>query len=258
MTFGNALAKLRRSRGWSQEELANRAGISQRHVSFLETGRSQPGQAALAKLARAMALKGWEQRALFRPLTGREDSPPRAKLDAALPEGFLERLSIWPACTFKPDGTLVQSNAALDDLLDYVAGGEDLWAKTAAPDGPNMYDLVFHPEGLIRWMDDPEQVIPETLRRLRIEASHNAALARAVTRFEAYPSVRRWGAGLGDPPSVLQETYRFNGQSLSVISVLSSIASPGEYDIASLRIETFVPADEASVQFLVSRARPTG
>jgi transcriptional regulator with XRE-family HTH domain len=253
MDFGIVLARLRRARGWSQEELAHKAELSQRHVSFLETGRSQPGQTALAKITKAMGLKGWEQRSLMRSLTKEPDLERPAKIEASLPDGFLERLSIWPACTFRPDGSLVQSNTALDALLAYAGGGEDLWTETAANGVPNLYDLVFHPKGLIRWMINPEVVIPETLRRLRIEACHKVALAEALKRFEAYPCVQQCGQGLSDPPALLEEAYRMPGeQTLTVVSVLSSIASPGEYDLASLRIESFVPADEVSIQILSS------
>ena len=257
MEFGIALAQLRRARGWSQEELAHKAQISQRHVSFLETGRSKPGQAALAKLTRALALKGWEQRTLMRSLTDTPKAPDKSAGQAALPPGFLERLSHWPACTFQADGSLVQSNAALDALLHYAGGGENLWAATSGDGNRNLYDLTLHPRGLVRWMVNPETVIPETLRRLRIEASHKPELNSAIKRFEAYPSVQQHGAGLGDPPALLEEAYRMpGGQTLRVVSVLSSIASPGEVDLASLRIESFVPADEASVQILNSLVPP--
>ena len=256
MEFGNVLARLRRDRGWSQEELANRAGLSQRHISFLETGRSQPGQAALAKLARAMALKAWEQRALFRPLTHAQGRTAETQPQAALPPGFFDRFTPWPACTFQPDGTLVQSNGTLDALLAHAGSGEDLWRLTAANGVANIYDLVFHPKGLIRWMENPEEVIPETLRRLRVEASHIPSLDAAVKRFESYPGVAKWTPCFSDPPSVLEERYRLRHGTLSVISVLSSIASPGEYGLASLRIETFVPADEQSVRLINSIAPP--
>ena len=176
---------------------------------------------------------------------------------ATLPTGFLERLSVWPTCTFKSDGSVVESNSALNALLRHVSGGRDLWADTAYKGQANLFDLTFHPEGLIQWMVNPEAVIPETLRRLRIEASRNANLASALSRFEAYPCVQEMGAGLSDPPPLLEEISRMPGdKTLRMISVLSSIASPGEYDLASLRIETFVPADEASVQILSSLALP--
>ncbi|EAQ29607.1 hypothetical protein NAP1_02505 [Erythrobacter sp. NAP1] len=256
MEFGNILARLRRDRGWSQEELAMRADLSQRHISFLETGRSKPGQSALAKLAKAMALRAWEQRALFRPLAGGRTELSAPEHTASLPQGFFERLSPWPACTFEPDGTLVQSNAALDTLLTYAGGGEDLWQATAADGKANMYDLVFHPDGLIRWMENPEEVIPETLRRLRIEASHFPSLSATIARFESYPAVAKWTARLSDPPSVLEERYTLRGETLRVISVLSSIASPGEFGLAALRIEAFVPADDQSAALISSIAPP--
>lgn len=254
MEFGNTLAKLRRDRGWSQEELANRAGVSQRHISFLETGRSQPGQAALAKLARAMALKAWEQKALFQPLTQSQERAEPPDKQTKLPAGFFERLSPWPACTFHPDGTLVQSNSVLDALLSHASGGQDLWALTSHDSVSNMYDLVFHPRGLIKWMENPEEVVPETLRRLRIEASHAPSLNNLIERLKRYPSVAKWGERLSDPPPILEERYRLKGGSLSVVSVLSSIAAPGEYSLASLRIETFVPADVQSVDLIRSIA----
>ncbi|MEM1195978.1 MAG: helix-turn-helix domain-containing protein [Pseudomonadota bacterium] len=254
MDFGIELARLRRAREWSQEELAARAQLSQRHVSFLETGRSQPGPAALAKLTRAMALKAWEQRALLRTLTAPEDRPAATSRDSQLPDGFLERLSVWPTCAFRPDGTLVESNTALDALLAFASGGRDLWADTAYRGRANLYDLTFHPKGLIRWMANPQEVVPETLRRLRIEATRNADLVATLKRFEAYPSVREWGRELDDPPAVLTERYRLKAGTPSVVCVVSSIASPGELELAALRIETFVPADEASVALLSSLA----
>lgn len=258
MDFGIELARLRRAREWSQEELADRAQLSQRHVSFLETGRSQPGPAALAKLTRAMALKAWEQRALLRTLTAPEDRPATASRNAQLPDGFLETLSVWPACAYQPDGTLVESNAALDALLGFASGGRDLWADTSYKGRANLFDLTFHPKGLIRWMANPQEVIPETLRRLRIEAAQNADLVATLKRFEAYPSVREWGRELDDPPPVLIERYRVRDATLSVICVVSSIASPGEFELASLRIETFAPADAASAALLRALSDPSG
>ncbi|MEM7690128.1 MAG: helix-turn-helix domain-containing protein [Pseudomonadota bacterium] len=257
MAFGIVLARLRHARGWSQEELAHKSGLSQRHVSFLETGRSQPGSSALAKLTGAMALKGWEQRSLMASLAPEKDREAPTPNASTLPKDFLERLSHCPGCVFTPDGTLVQTNRALDALLDYAGESNDLWAVTAQGASPNLYDLTLHPNGLVRWMENPEVVVPETIRRLRIEALQTPELGDALSRFESYPSVQQYGTGLADPPALLSERYRMpNGETLTVISVLSSIASPGEYDLATLRIETFVPADDASAAIIRSLAPP--
>lgn len=253
MAFGPALARLRRSRGLSQEALADAAGLSQRHVSFLETGRARPGQRSLAALIAALALRGWEQRTLVdalapQPPAGTEtpDAP-----DPALVTLLAERLSPWPAYAFRPDGTLLAANRALGRLLETAAPGENLWAATAPAGGPNIYDLVFHPAGLGRWLENPEAVIPETLRRLRIEAAQDRSLTPVLRRIERYPAVQSLAARaqLSAPP-VLVERYHLREAVLSVISVISHLASPGEYELDGLRLETFLPADAASERLL--------
>lgn len=246
MTFGAALARLRRDRGWSQEALALRAGLSQRHISFLETGRAQPGDRALRKLVAALALRGWEQRSLLAALApvARHDAAPVH--DPALIAQLTERLSPWPAYAYQPDGTLVSANRAMQSLLRRAAPGEDLWQETAPPSGPNIYDLALHPRGLARFMVNPEQVVSETLRRLRIDAAVNPTLVSVTRRVEAYPASRAAAVGSHMPPAVLVERYALRNNILSVISIISHLASPGEFELATLRIENFVPADTTS------------
>lgn len=251
MTFGLTLARLRRARGWSQEALALRAGLSQRHVSFLETGRARPGQGSLTKLAQALALKAWEQREFLQTIAPLSAESAVCMPDTALVAALMERFSPWPAYAFRPDGSLVGTNAPLRALLSFASPDEDLWQSTAPGDGPNVYDLVFHPHGLIRWMENPEQVIPETLRRLRIEAFHTPSLLPALHRMETYPSARIESRPGVLPPSVLIERYGIGGEVLAIISVLSHLASPGELSLDQLRIESFVPADTDSERFMM-------
>ena len=176
MEFGPTLARYRRSRSWSQEVLAHRAGVSQRHLSFLETGRSLPGQRSLRRLIEALALRGWEQRALLEALapTPLQDCAPAP--DGASIAHLGERLSPWPAYAFQPDGTLLLANQALTKMLAWAAPGDDLWQTTAPPVGANVYDLALHPDGLVRWMDNPSEVVSKTIRRLRIEAASDLTI----------------------------------------------------------------------------------
>lgn len=251
MTFGSTLARLRRARGWSQEALAFRAGLSQRHVSFLETGRAQPGQGSLAKLAEALALKAWEHRELLQTIAPMANEPAVSPPDIALVAALMERFSPWPAYAFRPDGSQLGTNASLRGLLRLASPDEDIWTVTA-PDGrPNIYDLVFHPRGLVGFMENPQEVIPETLRRLRIEAAHSPSLLPVLRRIEAYPSARIKPPPGTPPPPVLIERYRIGGERLAIISVLSLLASPGELALDQLRIESFVPADADSERLIL-------
>ncbi len=250
MAFGPALARLRRSRSWSQEELAQLAGISQRHLSFLETGRSLPGQRSLRRLIEALALRGWEQRTLLEALAPSALQPVASAPDDALIEYLTEGLSQWPSYAFRPDGTLLFANCAMAGLLSWAAPGEDLWQLTAPPDGANVYDLALHPMGLVRWMDNPDDVVPETIRRLRIEAAGDSTIVPVLNRVEAFPAARAQDRGKGLPPSVLIERYRIGERVLSLIPVVSHLASPGEIELDRLRIEIFMPADAESERIL--------
>lgn len=253
MAFGIALARLRRSRSWSQEELAHRAGVSQRHLSFLETGRSLPGQRSLRRLIEALALRGWEQRTLLEALAPAPLPICTPTEDDALIAHLTERLSLWPAYAFRPDGTLLFANRAMKDLLVWAAPDEDLWRMTAPPEGANVYDLALHPNGLVRWMVNPEAVVPETIRRLRIEAASDPTVMPVIKRVEAYPAANTASRGDALPPLVLIERYRIGDRMLSVIPVVSRLASPGEVELDRLRIEVFVPADAESEEIVARR-----
>lgn len=250
MTFGQTLAGLRRARGWSQEMLAHRAGLSQRHISFLETGRSQPGAASSRKLIKAMALKAWEHRmwiASISPDAAQESSWAH---EQEFVESFVERMTPWPAQAFKPDGSLIAINRPMRKLLCIAAPNEDLWTVTGGLNGANIYDLVFHPQGLIRWMINPREVIPETLRRLRVEASNEPGIVPVLKRMESYDTAQQFRSPDTIPSRILTERYRVGDKAFGVISVLSHLASPGEISLDLLRVESFVPADDLSADFL--------
>ncbi|MGB7405632.1 MAG: helix-turn-helix domain-containing protein [Pacificimonas sp.] len=250
MSFGQTLAALRRARGWSQETLALRAGLSQRHISFLETGRSQPGSRSLRNLTRAMALKGWEHRSLLATISYGEIKDVSPAHESAFIRDLLKRMTIWPAYAFEPDGSLVAMNDLMKRLIKWASPNEDLWQTTSSPDGPNIYDFVFHPRGLCRWLRNPETVLSETLRRLRVEASHLPELGAAVERVQAYPSIRQLKTEDIAPPSMLVEEYQINGQRIAIVSLLSHLASSGEVTLDRLRFESFVPIDCDSERLL--------
>lgn len=171
--------------------------------------------------------------------------------DGALIAYLIERLSPWPAYAFQPDGTLLFANRALSELLAWAAPGEDLWQTTAPPEGANVYDLALHPNGLVRWMDKSSDVAPETIRRLRIEAASDPTITPVVSRVEAYPAGKTANRSAVLPPSVLIERYRIGERVLSVIPVVSHLASPGEIELDRLRIEIFMPADTESEKMIL-------
>src|SRR5215470_10501997 len=63
--FAGELRRWRQSRRWSQLELALRAGTTQRHLSFMEHGRSMPGRTMVVRLAESLELTLRERNALL-------------------------------------------------------------------------------------------------------------------------------------------------------------------------------------------------
>lgn len=216
--FGLTLARYRRAARLSQEELGLRCDLSQRHISFLETGRSQPGNGALRKLVGGLGLSGSEAAALLaaaglraarRPL--RWDDMAMAPIRASL-DRMLIKHEPWPSYVFAADGTVLQRNAGIDDLLDWLSPGVCLWRLTG-PDGrPNIFDLSLHPSGVVQWLSKPALTVPHILRRLRRAARDDAGARRTLARVCRYPAAASAGIGeddaAGDPDAVVAETTR--------------------------------------------------
>src|SRR5215218_3073624 len=84
--FPDELRRWRNSRRWSQLELALRAGTTQRHLSFMEQGRSAPGRTMVVRLAETLELSLRERNALLLA----------AGYAPLFPESGLDDESLWP------------------------------------------------------------------------------------------------------------------------------------------------------------------
>src|ERR687892_2437627 len=147
--FPTELRRWRTVRGLSQLELAIRADTTQRHVSFVEQGRSRPGRNVVVRLAESLDLTLRERNELLlaagfapafpeSPLDDAALRPVREALDTIL-DGHLP----YPAMVVRPHGVLVAANRAFD--LFY----EDVDPALLAPP-VNMFRLALHPDGMAR------------------------------------------------------------------------------------------------------------
>jgi transcriptional regulator with XRE-family HTH domain len=143
-SFGNVLRHCRGSAGLSQMALALEAGISARHLSFLESGRAAPGRGVVAKLAAALRLAETARNALFAsagfaPLPGREeDRPERAEALARLIQNF----DPHPSALAGPGGRICVVNRGMQALHAALTGSHaELGGMTAA-------ELALGPSGL--------------------------------------------------------------------------------------------------------------
>ena len=144
---GTMLRDWRQRRRLSQLDLALEAGVSARHLSFIETGRSKPSAEMLAGLAEQLEIPLRERNALllaagYAPVFAEsrlDDEALRPVRDAL--HGILKGHMPYPALVAATGGRLVAANAATD-LLTTGAAAELL-------DPPvNALRLMVHPDGM--------------------------------------------------------------------------------------------------------------
>jgi transcriptional regulator with XRE-family HTH domain len=250
--FPSELRRWRTARRMSQLDLAVRAGTTQRHLSFIEQGRSRPGRSLVMRLAESIDLTLRERNALLlaagfapvfpeSPLDDAALRPVREALDTIL-DGHLP----YPAIVVRPHGILVTANRAFDVFNEGV--DPTLLAPPA-----NMFRHALHPNGLApRVHNLPEwgRHITEHLRAL-LAQSPDPALEELLAELESYlPPMPDEAGVLGF--AVPLELASADGD-LRLITTITSFATATDVTLAELQLEAFLPADEATAEMLRRR-----
>ncbi|MGQ0619750.1 MAG: helix-turn-helix domain-containing protein [Panacagrimonas sp.] len=250
--FGRLLRECRRTRRLSQLDLALNAEVSQRHLSFLESGRARPSRDMVVLLAQALDLP-LDTRNRLLNAAGFAQLYPRRSLDAGamLPvrmalERMLAAHEPFPAVVVDRAWNLVMSNRAAPKLFALLGGLEAMSARVG---GTNLLRLTLHPQGLRPFIANFEEMaVPLLARTAREAADHPAldALLQEVLRYPGLPARSRvvdWAAPM---LPVLPTRFVVGGVELSLISTLTSFGTPLDETADELRIENLFPADEAS------------
>lgn len=240
--FGKTLKSLRRERGFSQVELASRIGSTQRHVSFLETGRAQPSRYMIQRVERELALPIGRAQVLYEtagfasPYRCRaEDSPD--VLDALnLIETRL--LANWPFPAFVLDKrwTVLRMNSTAKLFLSDFADGRN--------EPANLF-RIFASDGFRQRVLNWEEAAPIFAARLFKQAAEDHEMA------EILEQVRSSGFLDGLDESYRKETPVFvpvellgpNETRLRLTSLLGQLASVQDAVIEGMTIELMVPMD---------------
>jgi len=254
-TFSDQLRRWRQARGSSQLDLAGEAGVSARHLSFLETGRAKPSRDMVGRLAEALDLTlrahndlllsaGFAPRFGARPLDDLDLEEARRALQ------FLLRMhEPYPAFVVDGEWTIVMQNAAQDRQFNL------LLPKGVDRQRLNALDLVFEPglmrERIVNWPD----VATAVLRRLRRQLASRADDARLQGLWQKVcgsPGVAELPQNFAADHSPILVPVRIDhdGRILSWFSTLAVFGATGEITLEELVIESFFPADEATRRFV--------
>lgn len=259
----SVLQQVRKQPRWSQLELSFRLGVSQRHVSFVESGRAKPSRgllmAWLNELDAPLALRNHALlQAGYAPAYGSApiDDPALAEANGAL-EHLLRAHDPMPALVLDARWNVVRLNRGgrwlASVLLPSVA------VDAAAP--LNLLDALAHPDGLTRLVVNLQDVGPAMLARLRQEAVVHPALTPKVEAFAAVlrarlgPQATLHGGWLQPAAPVLTTRYATVVGELAFFSMFTTFGTPQEITLASLRVEHLFAADAATRAALEAHVR---
>jgi len=258
-TAGEYLRSWRQHRRMSQLAFSLEAEISQRHLSFVESGRSNPSREMLMHLAERLDVPLRERNAM---LLAAGYAPVYAERPLAAPEMTAARQAIelvlkghepFPALVVDRHWQLVAHNAALAPLLTVVDA-------TLLQPPVNVLRLSLHPQGLAPRIANLAEWRAHLLERLRhqIAATQDPVLAELLKELAAYPAHGTLAAIHAAPPvdhgGVLVPLSLVTDAGLmSFISTTMVFGTPRDITLSELALEAFFPANAETAEYMRRR-----
>jgi transcriptional regulator with XRE-family HTH domain len=257
--LGPLLAGWRKRRGLTQLELASTAGVSTRHLSFLETGRARASRELVLHLAEHLDVPLRERNRLLLA-AGFAPTYPETPIDAPEMDTVRDAIDLlmrlhdpFPALVMNQRFELVAANRAFGFLTEGVA------SHLLGPP-VNVMRTALHPEGLAGRVINLAEFRNHLLGR--IQRGHlrtgDDDLAALYDELAAYP-LPDHAAPVGPPPAVVFPVrLRHRNAELAFFSIIGTFDTPVDITVAELSIESFFPADRATEAVLRSKARDWG
>src|SRR5208282_1275065 len=246
--FGLLLRGWRGRRGFSQLDLALAARTTQRHLSFVESGRATPSRAMILRLAATMNISLRQQNALmlaagYAPAWRERDlsTPDLAVVNSAL-DYMLAQHEPYPAFVVDRCWNLLRANRGAVNLTEFLIGP----APAGSPSEPvNLAVALVSGEGLRPFIVNWEGVILYFVRGVQADARADGKpeTADLLTRLLAFPDVPALSETIppedeGQSP-VLPIHFRHDGTSLRLFTTIATLGTPLDVTLQEVRIEFF-------------------
>lgn len=252
-TSGEVLRRWRTARRMSQLELSVTAGVSQRHVSFLETGRATPSREMIIHLATVLDVplrerNVWLNAAGFAAVYSEHglDEPAMDQIRHVL-ELLLEAHRPFPAYVIDSSWNLVMTNPPASALTAFLVSPHD-----APKFGGNIMRLFMHPAGVRSHLVNWEAASTTLLHRLESEVAErpgDEALSALLDEVRAYPGVPELGdrSILPSGADLLVPLHlKTPAGEMRLLTTIATIGAPFDVTLEELRLETLLPADAAT------------
>lgn len=261
---GTLLRHWRTRRGRSQMALALDVGVSPRHLSFVETGRSRPSAELLLALSEELSVPLRERNVLLlaagyapRYTESALDDAALGRVRAAL-QRMLDTHHPYPGVVIDRVWNIVLANRAAEAMV------ADLPPHLLGPP-VNVFRACLHPDGLAARTRNFAEWSAYLLEQLSRSAAltGDPALSRLLDEVMAYPTVA--GGAVQSRPAADEPTLLVplrldagGGRELSLFTTLTTFGTPRDITLAELSVELFFPADDASDALLRQASPPDG
>ena len=244
-SFAENLKAWRRARRFSQLQLAHEAGVSTRHLAFLETARSNPSRAMVHRLGDALDLPLAERNRLLTlagfaaPYEGRAwDDPSMAPVRTAV-ETMLANHEPFPALAVDRLWSIVFMNAA----------AARFFAPIGLETGRSMVETLLRPDvqGMI---ENWPQVARYASLRLRTESAAQGGVKALDAAAQALHGDAQPHFETSEPAA--STVYNAFGERLSLFSTIAQFGAAEDLTLDDLKIELFFPADQPTERFFIA------
>lgn len=262
--FSAALRYWRNKRGYSQLRLSTESSISQRHISFLESGRSQPSKEIILKLGVVLDIPLRQRNVMllaagFAPAyQERSLSDPELKSVKQALDFMLAQQAPFPALVVDRLWNLVMANGPAAIMMKWLL---DMPDHLPIPrEGVNILKLMLDPAGVRKYLRNWEDVCTDLLHWIQREAMSDglgSEAAQLLKELTAFPGIKE----ATQTPNLdtralpfLAVQIRKDNVELNMFTTITTMGTPHDVTVHELRIESFFPADEATADWF--RARP--
>jgi transcriptional regulator with XRE-family HTH domain len=244
--LGTFLRYWRQQRGKSQLDLSLDTGVSQRHISFVESGRSTPSRELLLSLAKTLDVPLREQNVLllasgYAPvyLESTWDAPEMAIVTSVI-DRMLRQNEPHPALMLDRYWNVLRTNEASPRFFGSFV---DLSRR---PKPRNLLHLMFDPDGMRPFIEDWEDVASGLLQRVHREAVGHVTDKKTkelIDELNKYPGVAGLSKSAKNQAPVLPITFVKGSERFSYFSMISTVGLPQDITAQEFRIECMFPVE---------------
>jgi len=242
----------RQKRRLSQLELALSSGVSQRHVSFMESGRARPSRSMILQLSETLDVplrerNDWLTAAGFAPVYKARplDDPQMGQVMAAI-QMMLSNHEPFPAVAIDRAWNIRMANASFERMGEML--GADLWQRVGGAQR-NLMRLFFHPDGIKPFVKNWTSIAPLIWHRAQREADAlgGQEMKQVLLQLCDYQDADTlWAASDAALVPVMPLEIEKDGVGISLFTVIATFGTPQDVTADELRIESLFPADGAT------------